>query len=194
MDINDRISHLMEKKNLTKKEFADKIDVNRTNINHILDGRNKPGYDFLHKTLKAFSDINAEWLMTGNGDMYNASHSDHSPTLFEYQEHETPQKEHVDTDKKQEPEKTEEKKQEKTVNRGENSNSELDNILENISKNENIVVFSKETFINGRNVKPEDSVAASENIEPDKSEHIENEIESIIVCYRDRTCKRYKFV
>lgn len=50
---------------LTAGEFADKIGVQRSNISHILNGRNKPGFEFLEKVVSNFPRVQAHWLLTG---------------------------------------------------------------------------------------------------------------------------------
>ena len=36
----------------------------------ILSGRNNPSLDFIRKILDNFPDLNSEWLITGNGEMF----------------------------------------------------------------------------------------------------------------------------
>jgi transcriptional regulator with XRE-family HTH domain len=63
-----RFKLLLQHLNLSAAEFASRIGVQRSSMSHILSGRNKPSLDFMEKTLAAFPDINAGWLITGNGD------------------------------------------------------------------------------------------------------------------------------
>ena len=58
--------------NINKKpsEIADLIGVNRATISHILSGRNKPSIDFLQKLLNTYPNLNANWLISGLGSMY----------------------------------------------------------------------------------------------------------------------------
>ena len=58
-----------ESENLKSSALADNIGVNRATISHILSGRNKPSIDFLQKLLHSYSDLNANWLITGIGYM-----------------------------------------------------------------------------------------------------------------------------
>jgi hypothetical protein len=53
----------------TKSSFAKVLDVSLPLITHITSGRNKPGMDLIQKTLIAFPDINAKWLLLGEGEM-----------------------------------------------------------------------------------------------------------------------------
>ncbi len=55
----------MASNHLTASSFADRIGVQRSNVSHVLNGRNKPGYDFLLKVVHAFPKVNTHWLLTG---------------------------------------------------------------------------------------------------------------------------------
>lgn len=65
MLIQDRIRTIMKSGNHTASEFADRIGVKRSNLSHILSGRNKPSLDFLVKVIEAYPNVNASWLITG---------------------------------------------------------------------------------------------------------------------------------
>lgn len=67
--MKDRIIQFLSENNLTSTKFADKIGVQRSSISHILSGRNKPSFDFIEKMLLAYPDLNAQWLITGKGNM-----------------------------------------------------------------------------------------------------------------------------
>lgn len=69
MNVNKRIEKFITKQGLSASIFADTIGVQRSSISHIISGRNKPSSDFLQKMLKAYSKLNAEWLLLGNGSM-----------------------------------------------------------------------------------------------------------------------------
>ena len=67
----NRLKMWMEKENLKSSELANKINVNRATVSHILSGRNKPSIDFLEKLLEKYPDFNLNWLITGIGYMKN---------------------------------------------------------------------------------------------------------------------------
>jgi transcriptional regulator with XRE-family HTH domain len=67
--VKNQILKIIETEGLTPARFADEIGVQRSSISHIISGRNKPSYDFIIKILNRFSGINAEWLVTGKGNM-----------------------------------------------------------------------------------------------------------------------------
>jgi transcriptional regulator with XRE-family HTH domain len=68
--MKDRIAELIEREGLTPSKFADMIEVQRSNISHILAGRNKPSLDFLQKIINTFPGISGDWLLSGSGSMY----------------------------------------------------------------------------------------------------------------------------
>jgi len=70
MELKDRIIKFIESENITPSVFADKIGVQRSSISHILSGRNNPSYEFILKILNHYQNLNAEWLLTGTGDIY----------------------------------------------------------------------------------------------------------------------------
>lgn len=69
--IKDRIQKIIKAEKLTSTRFADAIGVQRSNISHILSGRNKPSLDFIQKVLTTFGNLNSDWLLFGRGTMYN---------------------------------------------------------------------------------------------------------------------------
>jgi transcriptional regulator with XRE-family HTH domain len=69
--MKEQIIKIMEEKGLSAAQFADILNIQRPRLSHILNERNKPGYDFIYTLLEKFPDINASWLITGKGSMYN---------------------------------------------------------------------------------------------------------------------------
>lgn len=67
--MKDRIKNYMEFKGISPGELATLLEVQRSNISHILNGRNMPGASFIEKFLISFPDLNARWLLTGVGEM-----------------------------------------------------------------------------------------------------------------------------
>lgn len=68
--MQEQIQEILRREDLTSSQFADKIGVQRSSVSHVLSGRNKPGFDFIQKILHAFPGIDADWLITGMGEMY----------------------------------------------------------------------------------------------------------------------------
>ena len=69
MDINERISYIIELKGLNKNSFSLKIGIKPQTLHHIISKRKtKPSFFVIEKILQTFKDINAEWLITGQGE------------------------------------------------------------------------------------------------------------------------------
>jgi len=79
MLIQDRVRMILKSQSLTASQFADKIGVKRSNLSHVLSGRNKPSLDFLDKILRAYPNVDAKWLITGDAasSSINNLESDH---------------------------------------------------------------------------------------------------------------------
>jgi transcriptional regulator with XRE-family HTH domain len=71
--MKDRIKKYMDYKNISAGELATLLEVQRSNISHVLNGRNMPGAAFIEKLLLNFPDIDARWLLTGVGEMISES-------------------------------------------------------------------------------------------------------------------------
>jgi plasmid maintenance system antidote protein VapI len=81
----------MRAEGLTNSKFASILGIQRSNVTHIVDGRNKPSLSFIEKLITKFPHVNIEWLMTGTGEMYKQKETSEqkveqkkcdSPTLF----------------------------------------------------------------------------------------------------------------
>ncbi len=81
--MEDRLLRLLDSEQISSSKFADIIGVQRSSVSHILSGRNKPSYDFLQKTLKAFPMLSADWLILGKGKMYEGDIEVGGGTLFD---------------------------------------------------------------------------------------------------------------
>lgn len=87
MDIIDRLQEIIDYADLNVSSFAKKIGVvDQTIRGIVVQRRNKPGFDILSKILQTFTWVNAEWLITGKGEMVkqeNAPRTENSPSLTE---------------------------------------------------------------------------------------------------------------
>ena len=66
-EFTNRLNRIMDYYDLSAASFADKIDVGRSSISHLLSGRNKPSLDFVMKIIKAFPEVELYWLLNGKG-------------------------------------------------------------------------------------------------------------------------------
>ena len=90
--MKDRIQQLIDLKGISGGELADKLGVQRSNVSHVLNGRNKPGAVFLEKLLQVFPELNARWLLTGEGNMLNISDTTSTAKTATLQEKDRQQK------------------------------------------------------------------------------------------------------
>jgi transcriptional regulator with XRE-family HTH domain len=67
----ERIRQLIEYTGLSSSQFADRIEVPRAILSHILSGRNKPSLDVILKVISNYRTINPDWLLIGEGEMLN---------------------------------------------------------------------------------------------------------------------------
>lgn len=63
----ERLEYLLQYYGLNASAFADRIQVQRSSISHLLSGRNKPSLDFVLKVVKNFPEVNLYWLLNGKG-------------------------------------------------------------------------------------------------------------------------------
>ncbi|MBU2946352.1 helix-turn-helix domain-containing protein [Zobellia uliginosa] len=66
-DFIERLEHLLRYYGLSASSFADRINVQRSSISHLLSGRNKPSLDFVLKVVGVFPEVNLYWLLNGKG-------------------------------------------------------------------------------------------------------------------------------
>lgn len=66
--MKERIVQLMDLLGMNPTQFANAIGVQRTTIQHILSGRNEPSLKIVANIYQRFSNINLDWLLTGNGE------------------------------------------------------------------------------------------------------------------------------
>lgn len=71
--MKERILRFLQVENKTSSQFAEEIGVQPSSISHIISGRNNPSLDFILKMLGKYGNINPDWLLFGNGQMYRDS-------------------------------------------------------------------------------------------------------------------------
>lgn len=74
--VNERISDLIKELRLSKHAFAQSIGKSSSAINFIIDGRSKPSFDVLEAICEKYPEVNASWLLKGEGDMWNGTNSE----------------------------------------------------------------------------------------------------------------------
>lgn len=68
--IGGRIEAIIKSLNKNTNSFGKSIDKPNTTIANIIANKSKPGAEILESILEKYPMINAEWLMTGNGEMF----------------------------------------------------------------------------------------------------------------------------
>jgi hypothetical protein len=73
--IGQRFIQLIQHLGLSKNAFAQSLDKTATVIQHLVEERNKPGYDLLCKVFEVYPNVSKDWLMEGAGPMMKAAPS-----------------------------------------------------------------------------------------------------------------------
>lgn len=74
-DVNERVLYLMQHLELSKTAFANAIGINPSVLSHIASKRNKPSADMLINIVSVYTQVSADWLLTGKGDMVKDGNS-----------------------------------------------------------------------------------------------------------------------
>lgn len=67
-DFIKRLETILDYYNLSASAFADKINVQRSSLSHLLSGRNKPSLDFIIKVIEVFPEVDLYWILNGKGN------------------------------------------------------------------------------------------------------------------------------
>ena len=68
-EFGSRLKEIMSYYSLSASALAERINVQRSSISHVLSGRNKPSLDFVTKLTTALPNINLYWLLNGTENM-----------------------------------------------------------------------------------------------------------------------------
>lgn len=70
--INERISLIIKELGITQKAFSERIKLSSSGtLNNILHGRkSNPSFDLIEKICMSFDNVDANWLITGKGEMF----------------------------------------------------------------------------------------------------------------------------
>lgn len=73
--MREKLLNLMKAEQLTASKLAELLGIQPSGISHILGGRNKPSFDLVQKILRRFPQVNPDWLLLDQGEMYRAINS-----------------------------------------------------------------------------------------------------------------------
>lgn len=66
--INTRLQEFFDTLGISRREFARRLDVQVQNVYNYLEGR-VPSVEFVQRLLETYDRLDAEWLLTGRGEM-----------------------------------------------------------------------------------------------------------------------------
>ncbi|MDQ2769722.1 MAG: hypothetical protein M3Y54_04390 [Bacteroidota bacterium] len=67
--IDLRFAQLIQQFGLTKNSFAVSLGKTASVVQHLIDGRNKPGFDLLCRVFEIYPNVSRDWLLLGQGPM-----------------------------------------------------------------------------------------------------------------------------
>lgn len=76
-----RLETIFDYYGLTASSFADKINVQRSSVSHLLSGRNKPSLDFIMKLIESFPEVDLLWILNGTGNFPKKEFQNHQQNL-----------------------------------------------------------------------------------------------------------------
>lgn len=82
--MKEKLEFLCAKYNLTPSSLAKALGVEASAISHIRSGRNKPSYDFVVKVLRAFPDVNPDWLLLDGEEFLRTGVLSTTPLFSEF--------------------------------------------------------------------------------------------------------------
>lgn len=82
--MKEKLEFLLKNKGLTATSLARLLEIQPSGLSHILSGRNNPSFDLVVKILKAFPDVNPDWLLLDSAEIFRG---EASPTATARQEY-----------------------------------------------------------------------------------------------------------
>lgn len=69
--VYERVKYLIEYFDMSKSDFASKMNITPQALSNVLSGENNPGFNFIYNLAIAFPNINMRWLITGEGEIFS---------------------------------------------------------------------------------------------------------------------------
>ncbi|MDQ2794627.1 MAG: helix-turn-helix domain-containing protein, partial [Bacteroidota bacterium] len=79
--IDQRFAQLIQQFGLTKNSFAISLGKTASVVQHLIDGRNKPGFDLMCKVFEVYPNVSRDWLLLGRGPMLVGSNGLNGPAV-----------------------------------------------------------------------------------------------------------------
>ena len=80
--MQERLEKIADYYNLNKSSFANKIGIPSQTLGNYFNGR-EPDVKTIRLIIETFVDINAEWLITGKGEMLKKEGKEFSPDVID---------------------------------------------------------------------------------------------------------------
>lgn len=68
--MKNRIKSIIDSEKMNAAQFASEIGIAPSSLHHIVSGRNNPSLDVIQKIIERYPQINVEWLVNGDGNMF----------------------------------------------------------------------------------------------------------------------------
>lgn len=78
--MKDRIRQLMENQHLSQQSFSDMLNISPASLSSIFNDRTRPTLNHVDAIKKSFPNINLQWLLYGEGEMFKNGGSELQPT------------------------------------------------------------------------------------------------------------------
>lgn len=78
--MKDRIRQLMELSHLSQQDFAARLGISPASLSSIFTGRSNPTTNHINAVHRAFPDVNINWLIFGEGEMFTPADDETSTT------------------------------------------------------------------------------------------------------------------
>ena len=85
--INERVGQIVRELGITPSAFAKKIGKAQSSVAVIIDGRSKPGFEFLESVCNNVPELSRDWLLMGEGEMFKPKQADVTKADGYLQEH-----------------------------------------------------------------------------------------------------------
>ena len=70
-EFRERLEKIMDHYGVTRYRMAIEIGSTGANLGHLASGKFNPSFEFLQKVLARYPEINANWMINGEGAMFN---------------------------------------------------------------------------------------------------------------------------
>ncbi len=71
--MKEKLEYLLRTGGYTATSLARLLEIQPSGLSHILSGRNKPSFDLVVKILRAFPDVNPDWLLLDSEEVYRTT-------------------------------------------------------------------------------------------------------------------------